>query len=264
MRARIPAVAIGLLAGLISVSHPAGAEPGLPTGPVRVPAQLALDSGLNRLVDVRAGRHPSFDRVVFEFNHALPGATVQYRTVRTQGRGNELPLLGRVFLAVDFTGADAHDDNGEPSFAQTGGMMLNFPTLTQVGFAGDFESHVTFGLGLSARAGFRVVTLANPPRLVIDLAHPARAPGRVRPTRHALISCGQPELRARDVSCSLAIKVVDDYDRAIRAAEGVPGSRPVAVRSLSCTGVPLGSRDGYMAFRINCRNGNRLVTFRWE
>src|SRR5206468_6246745 len=95
MRARIPAVALGLLAGLISVSQPAGAQPGL----VRVPAQLALDSGLNRLVDVRAGRHPGFDRVVFEFNHAVPGATVQYRTVRTQGRGNELPLLGRAFLA---------------------------------------------------------------------------------------------------------------------------------------------------------------------
>jgi hypothetical protein len=264
MRARIPAIALGLLAGLIPVSHTAAAGSALSASPVRVPAQLALDSGPNRLVDVRAGRHPSFDRVVFEFNHAVPDATVQYGTVRTQGRGNELPLLGRAFLAVDFTGADAHNDNGQPSFAQIGGMTLNFPTLTQVGFAGDFEGQVTFGLGLSGRAGFRVFKLANPPRLVIDLAHPARAPGRVQPTRHALISCGQPELRARDVSCPLAIDVVNDYDRAIRAAEGVPGSRPVAVRSLSCTGVPLGNGDGYMAFRINCRNGTRLVTFRWE
>ncbi len=264
MRVRIPAVALGLLAGLISVSHAAFAGSALSTGPVRIPAKLALDSGLNRLVDVRAGRHPSFDRVVFEFNHAVPGATVRYGTVRTQGRGNELPLLGRAFLAVDFTGTAAHDDNGRPSFAQTGGMTLNFPTLTQVGFAGDFEGYVSFGLGLSARAGFRVFTLANPPRLVVDLAHPARAPGRVRPTRHTLISCGQPELQARDVSCSLAIDVVDDYDGAIYSGVGVPGSRPVAVRSLACTGVPLGSGDGYMAFRITCRNGSRLVSFRWE
>jgi len=264
MRARIPAIALGLLAGLIPVSHTAAAGSALSAGPVRVPAQLALDSGLDRLVDVRAGRHPSFDRVVFEFNHAVPDATVQYGTVRTQGRGNELPLLGRAFLAVDFTGAGAHDDNGQPSFAQIGGMTLNFPTLTQVGFAGDFEGYVTFGLGLSARAGFRVFKLANPPRLVIDLAHPARALGRVQPTRHALISCGQPELRARDVSCAVAIVVVDDYDRAIRAAVGVPGSRPVAVRSLSCTGVPLGNGDGYMAFRVTCRNRTRLLTFRWE
>ncbi len=264
MRARIPAVALGLLAGLISVSHPAGAGPAASTGQVRIPAQLALDSGLNRLVDVRAGRHRSFDRVVFEFSHAVPGAIVQYGTVRTQGRGNELPLLGHAFLVVDFTGADAHNDDGQPSFAQTAGIKPNFPTLTQVGFAGDFEGSVTFGLGLSARAGFRVFTLANPPRLVIDLAHVAGSPGRVQPARHALISCGQPELRARDVSCSLAIKVAADYDQAIRAAGAVPGTKPVAVRSLSCTGVPLANGDGYLAFRINCRNRTRLVTFRWE
>ena len=52
MRARIPAIALGLLAGLIPVSHTAAAGSALSAGPVRVPAQLALDSGLNRLVDV--------------------------------------------------------------------------------------------------------------------------------------------------------------------------------------------------------------------
>src|SRR5216683_1957829 len=87
----------------------------------------------------RAPRHRSFDRVVFEFDHALPGARVQYGTVRTQGRGNELPLLGGAFLGVTFTGISTYDENGNPTFAQPKRMTPGFPTLTQVGLAGDFR-----------------------------------------------------------------------------------------------------------------------------
>jgi len=37
--------------------------------------------------------------------------------------------------------------------------------------AGNFESYLSFGIGLSQRSGFRAFTLTQPDRVVIDVAH---------------------------------------------------------------------------------------------
>jgi hypothetical protein len=42
--------------------------------------------------------------------------------------------------------------------------------VRQVRFAGDFEGRVWFGIGLAGRGGFRVVELADPARVAIDVA----------------------------------------------------------------------------------------------
>jgi hypothetical protein len=43
--------------------------------------------------------------------------------------------------------------------------------VLQVRAAGDFESYLSFGVGLSQQAGFSVFTLTQPYRVVIDVAH---------------------------------------------------------------------------------------------
>jgi hypothetical protein len=47
-----------------------------------------------------------------------------------------------------------------------------YPTLKQISISGDFESVLSFGLGLSRTAGFRVERVQSPDRLVLDLAEP--------------------------------------------------------------------------------------------
>jgi hypothetical protein len=44
-----------------------------------------------------------------------------------------------------------------------------FPELREVAGAGDIEGVVSFGLGLSAESGFRIFTLTDPDRLVVDV-----------------------------------------------------------------------------------------------
>lgn len=50
-----------------------------------------------------------------------------------------------------------------------------FPELREIAGAGDFEGVVSFGLGLTAESGFRVFTLTNPDRLVVDVRTPTLA-----------------------------------------------------------------------------------------
>ena len=55
-------------------------------------------------------------------------------------------------------------------------LTPRFPTLRQVKFGGDFEGYVSAGLGLADRVGFRVFTLTNPYRVVVDVAHQPTQP----------------------------------------------------------------------------------------
>ena len=115
--------------------------------------------------------------MVFEFAGSLPASeSVRYvRRVVADGSGAAVPLRGRSFLQVDFGGASAHTDSGQPSFPQPRRISRDWPALRQVALASDFEGHVDFGLGLRRRVRFRVFELTGPPRVVVDVAHgPAR------------------------------------------------------------------------------------------
>jgi hypothetical protein len=70
---------------------------------------------------------------------------------------------------VRFDPARAHDPAGRPTFT-TGTLNPGSPVVRQVRFAGDFEGQVWFAIGLAGRGGFRVVELADPARVAIDVA----------------------------------------------------------------------------------------------
>ena len=46
-----------------------------------------------------------------------------------------------------------------------------FPAIRQVKIAGDFEGVVSLGVGINGRKPFRVLALAAPPRIVVDVQH---------------------------------------------------------------------------------------------
>lgn len=127
------------------------------------------------VVGVRVGRHRDYDRVVFDVRGGLPGWDVRYVPQLVQdGSGRPLPLRGSAVLRVALLGVDAHDASGRPTLRSPQIITPEFPALRQVRFAGDFEAVVSFGLGLRERTGFRVFGLANPTRVVVDVAHPPR------------------------------------------------------------------------------------------
>jgi hypothetical protein len=130
------------------------------------------------LTAVTVGTHSSFDRVVFQFAGGLPGYRAGYvAAVWQDARGTPVPLPGQAFLRVVFHPASQVRQNpsGSPATTRTytGPSTLSpyYPTLLQVSTAGDFEGHLSFGIGLSGRAGLRVFALANPGRVVIDVTH---------------------------------------------------------------------------------------------
>lgn len=150
-RFTIPAVLVATAAALGSAA-PATSAPATPT-----------------LVAVRAAHHPTFDRLVFEFDGALPGHSVTRATkIIGDGSGLPVPVVGSSFLAVRFSPAVGHDDAGKVTYGATR-RSYALPAIIQVVNSGDFEAVLSFGVGLSTAAPFSVFTLTNPSRVVIDV-----------------------------------------------------------------------------------------------
>jgi hypothetical protein len=122
------------------------------------------------LVDVRTGRHPGFDRVVFEFRGGLPDHRIAYVDQLVEdGSGRPVSVAGAADLQVVFQGADAHRGDGTPSVARRR-FSPGLAAVKEVAQVGDFEAVVTYGIGLDRRRPITVSTLSGPSRLVIDVS----------------------------------------------------------------------------------------------
>jgi len=130
------------------------------------------------LVNVRAGRHQCFDRLVIDVDGDIAGYFVRYvDQVCTDGAGDLVPLRGGARLGVVAT-APAHDDAWQATYRPANGSELvnvaGWRTFQQVAWAGSFEGQSTVGLGVRARLPFRVFLLDGPgdrSRMVVDVAH---------------------------------------------------------------------------------------------
>jgi hypothetical protein len=121
------------------------------------------------LVDVRAGRHPGLDRVVFEFQGAVPEHHVRYVDQLVEdGSGNPVSVAGTADLEVVFQGANAHTEDGRPTVSPRR-FSPGLTAVKEVARIGDFEAVVGYGIGLDRRRPLTVSTLSGPSRLVIDV-----------------------------------------------------------------------------------------------
>ena len=165
---RLTATVPVLLAAGLLLAPAAAADPGFSTRPRTVEHPAA---GSPKLVDLRAGRHAGFDRVVFQIDGPLPWYSVRYvPLVRLDGSGDPLTLRGSAFLEVVLRAAT--DDDGRPVLKTTR-LRPDFPALREVNAPFSFEGQTVAGVGVSQRVGFRVSELTDPSRIVLDLAHPA-------------------------------------------------------------------------------------------
>jgi hypothetical protein len=163
---------VGLLATTVGVTAAAPVSATIPpygTDPVIVRHSPQPPP---KAIDLRAGEHRNFDRVVIDLRGKIPGYDVRYvRRLVYDGSGDPVPLRGRRFIAVALNPASAHDRNGNNLYVGPRLQQLQMPSLRGVAFTGDFEGVVSFGLSLSHRAPFRVFTLSAPSRIVIDVRH---------------------------------------------------------------------------------------------
>lgn len=155
-----------------------------PFGAADVAVELGFP-GTNALATLRAvriGRQPGFDRVVFEFgpDDELPGVVVRPQSLPVTQDPSDLPLAvgGDRALLVRMQAAS------RARLTPTGDLELVYDgPLTVTGgsgavvdatWAGDFEALLSWAVGVNGAHGYRVFTLQDPPRVVLDVA---TAPG---------------------------------------------------------------------------------------
>lgn len=136
--------------------------------------EILTTGSTGEVVDVRAGRHACFDRLVLDVDGDLDGYAVQYvDVVRQDGSGNPVPLRGGARLQVTATAPVVPTD----SFFLGAGELVDvgrYRTFRQVAWVGSFEGSTTIGLGVRARLPFRTFILdghGDTSRLVVDVAH---------------------------------------------------------------------------------------------
>ena len=142
------------------------------------PTQTEGPDETARLTTVRMAAHASYDRIVFEFEGAVPAADVRYvdGPVRC-GSGNEVQVRGQSVLEVRLQPARAHGEDGSVG-REPGGSSLHerqspaLAALVEAVPTCDFEGTVTWVLGLSAETPYRVLRLGGPPRIAVDVRHP--------------------------------------------------------------------------------------------
>lgn len=159
-----------------SVTPPASTTPGDTFEGTTEPTQVerpALPAPA-LLVDVRTGEQPEgYDRIVFEFDTAVPSYRVEYVVppIQTCGPGVDADIEGTAMLSVLVRQTNAHDEAGDPSIP-TSELTPGFPAIVEAEQTCDFEGMVEWGVGVTDELPYRVVELTSPPRLVVDILHP--------------------------------------------------------------------------------------------
>lgn len=131
-------------------------------------------TGIPLLRDVRVARQEGFDRVTFEFEGPnVPGYQIGYtqRPIIEDGSGNEITVEGDHVVQVRFEPASGVDLTGATlREVYTGPATVRGDTSTvrEVVRTGDFEGVLHWAVGLADRVDFRVSTLENPSRVVVD------------------------------------------------------------------------------------------------
>lgn len=160
-----------------ATTEPATTEEVFPGGtdPVTGEAQVSETALLER---VAVAGHDDYDRVVFQFKNGLPGYRVEYvePPLREDGSGNLVELEGDYFVVVRMEPASGFDLSvPEGELVYTGPRRIvggGTAVVREIVRTGDFEAVLTWAIGLDLVRSFRVLTLENPARIVVDFAAP--------------------------------------------------------------------------------------------
>ncbi|WP_330228546.1 hypothetical protein OHA40_20705 [Nocardia sp. NBC_00508] len=169
-----PGLPVASVTGTQAATPPAG-PPAAPQDATPKQGTASGDAALT-VTDIRLGRQPGVDRVVYELGGVgAPGWLVRYTDQAVQdGSGRQVDVAGQSILEVRILGSAYPFDSGVTPYA--GPDPAVDPAVP--GVAGVYRSTVFEGaaqsfIGVRAdRPAFSVTTLSNPTRLVVDIASP--------------------------------------------------------------------------------------------
>lgn len=145
---------------------------------VPFPASTAADtsepsSGAALTVtDVRIGVHDGYDRVVLDLGGTgTPGWRAEYVDAAIQdGSGTELALAGDAVLEIDVSGTAYPMDSGQTEYPGPDRIETNgTASVAEVRYGHVFEGVTQVFVGVDAEHPFRVFSLTDPTRVVIDV-----------------------------------------------------------------------------------------------
>ncbi|MEW9534685.1 hypothetical protein [Microbispora sp. NPDC049125] len=136
-------------------------------GEAPVPAAVPV------LAAVRATHHRGLDRLVFEFRGGLPEhhAASYVKCLVADGTGETVAVAGDAILRLRLFNACGGGASGAAACGATRSTYA-LPAIIQVVEAGSAGSVLTFGVGLAKRVRYRMYTLNNPSRVVVDFPTP--------------------------------------------------------------------------------------------
>lgn len=124
-----------------------------------------------QITDVRVGTHAGYDRVVVEFDAGIPPYTLDEVNppLLADPSGMEMHVEGSAFWSLVLQGGTRVNLDGSMSYSGRTDFTPDFPALAELVEAGDFEAVSSWFIGLHESTCARVLTLAHPARLVIDI-----------------------------------------------------------------------------------------------
>jgi hypothetical protein len=126
------------------------------------------------VTDVRVGAHDGYDRVVFDLGgQGTPGWRVEYvDEAIDDGSGNLVEVDGDATLQVVISGTAMPADSGVEEYAGDTIDPDDTESVEQVVYRFWFEGYTTSFIGVEGeRKPFRVFSLTDPARVVVDVQH---------------------------------------------------------------------------------------------
>ncbi|MQA89701.1 MAG: hypothetical protein GEU90_05635 [Gemmatimonas sp.] len=130
-------------------------------------------AGAPMVDDFRVAQNQDFDRIVLEFaEDEIPSYRIEYvdQPIRQCGSGNVVELRGDGWLSIRLDPAVAHTEEGRPS-VENRADNVDLRVILEHRLLCDFEGQVEWVLGVASPNRYRVLELAEPARLVIDVLH---------------------------------------------------------------------------------------------
>ncbi len=162
----------------ITTDDTTGDEPARGTSPFPADAEpdTAEPSGDARLTvtDIRVGEHDGYDRVVFDLGGSgTPGWRVEYvDEAIDDGSGNPVEVDGDAVLQVVLSGTAMPADSGVEEYDGTTLEPDDTESVEEVVYRFWFEGYTTAFVGVDdERKPFRVFSLTEPARVVVDVQH---------------------------------------------------------------------------------------------
>jgi hypothetical protein len=159
--------------GTASATATAAPTDSLPSFACVLSVSITATTDRAQITDVRVGTHAAYDRVTFEFASGIPQTTVTgvAGPFYADPSGLLLDVAGTAFLQVTMNGGTKVTPDGGVTYAGPTNFEPGFDQLVQLVQGGDSEALSTWYLGLDGGGCYRVLTLASPSRLVIDIEH---------------------------------------------------------------------------------------------